>query len=114
MRSLARHRSCKHSKLPVVAGVSPANPANLTVPELFAGRGRPGSIGTHRRRTLEMACPQAVLWIYEMASSLCLATIAGVFCPALVAFGQDVAPTPQTAGQPVVTAVEVIVTGSNI
>jgi len=44
----------------------------------------------------------------------CLAPIAGVFAPVLVAFAQDVTPTPQTTGQPVVTAVEVIVTGSNI
>src|SRR5438132_3639181 len=43
-----------------------------------------------------------------------LATITGVFCPLLGAFAQDVTPTPQTTGQPVVTAVEVIVTGSNI
>src|SRR6476659_378325 len=44
----------------------------------------------------------------------CLAPIAGVFAPVLVAFAQDVTPTPQPVGQPVVTAVEVIVTGSNI
>jgi iron complex outermembrane receptor protein len=40
--------------------------------------------------------------------------IAGVFCPLLVAFGQDVAPTPQTVGRPGVTIEQVIVTGSNI
>src|SRR5437667_4655034 len=44
----------------------------------------------------------------------CLAPIVGVFAPVLVALAQDVAPTPQPAGQPVATAVEVIVTGSNI
>ena len=43
-----------------------------------------------------------------------LATTAGVFCPLLVALAQDVSPTPQTAGQPLVIAAEVIVTGSNI
>jgi outer membrane receptor protein involved in Fe transport len=47
-------------------------------------------------------------------TSPCLANIAGVFCPLLGAVAQDVAPAPPTAGQPVVTAVEVIVTGSNI
>ena len=47
-------------------------------------------------------------------TGLCLAITAGVFSPLLVTFAQEVAPTPQTAGQPVVTAVEVIVTGSNI
>src|SRR5437762_3274357 len=47
-------------------------------------------------------------------TGLCLAIIAGVFSPLLVTFAQEVAPTPQTAAQPVVTAVEVIVTGSNI
>ena len=45
----------------------------------------------------------------------CLAPIVGVFAPLLVALAQDVAPTPQQpAGQRVATAVEVIVTGSNI
>ena len=44
----------------------------------------------------------------------CLAPIVGVFAPALVALAQDVTPTPLTAGQPVATMVEVIVTGSNI
>src|SRR6267154_427391 len=43
-----------------------------------------------------------------------LATITGVFCPLLGAFAQDVTPTPQPVGQRVATAVEVIVTGSNI
>src|SRR5438309_4547663 len=43
-----------------------------------------------------------------------LAIIGGVFCPLLVAFAQDVAPEPPTAGQPIVTTVQVIVTGSNI
>jgi iron complex outermembrane recepter protein len=47
-------------------------------------------------------------------TGLCLAITAGVFSPLLVTFAQEAAPTPQTAGQPVVTAVEVIVTGSNI
>jgi len=44
----------------------------------------------------------------------CLALITGVLGPVLVAFGQDVTPTPQPASQPVATSVEVIVTGSNI
>src|SRR5437763_2873227 len=53
--------------------------------------------------------------MYKFASTgRCLSPIAGVFPPVLVAFAQDVTPTPQTTGQPVVTAVEVIVTGSNI
>src|SRR5207249_493656 len=43
-----------------------------------------------------------------------LATITGVFCPLLGAFAQDITPTPQPDGQSVATAVEVIVTGSNI
>src|SRR5438046_697102 len=44
----------------------------------------------------------------------CLAPVVGVFAPVLVALAQDIAPTPQPAGQRVATAVEVIVTGSNI
>ena len=78
----ARNDSCKHSRL---------------VSELVAGRGRPGSISMHRRRTLEMACPQAVLWIHEMASSLWSVIVAIIFCPLLVAFAQEITPTPQTA-----------------
>ena len=61
-----------------------------------------------------MACPQAVLWIYEMASSLWSVIVAIIFCPLLVAFAQEITPTPETAFQPVATTVEVIVTGSNI
>src|SRR5438477_3163281 len=51
---------------------------------------------------------------YQSVYGMTLAIIAGSFCPVFVAFAQDITPTPQTAGQPVVTAVEVIVTGSNI
>ncbi|PYK71045.1 MAG: TonB-dependent receptor, partial [Verrucomicrobia bacterium] len=40
--------------------------------------------------------------------------IAGVFSSVLAALAQDAAPTSQAAGQPLTTAVEVIVTGSNI
>ena len=43
-----------------------------------------------------------------------LVIIAGVFCPLGVALGQDRPPDPQPAGQPTVTTVQVIVTGSNI
>jgi iron complex outermembrane receptor protein len=42
------------------------------------------------------------------------AITAGILWPFPVALAQDVAPTPQVAGQAVATAVEVIVTGSNI
>ena len=78
MPTLARNYSW-HWKLPVAAGVSPANST-------------PSHICKH----------------------ITLATIAGIFFPLVAALAQDVTPTPQTAGQPVVTAVEVIVTGSNI
>ncbi len=44
----------------------------------------------------------------------CFAIAAGVLGPIFVTFAQDVAPTPQTAGQSNVTIEEVIVTGSNI
>src|SRR5207253_1603118 len=47
-------------------------------------------------------------------TGLCLAPIVGVFAPVLVALAQDIAPTPLTVGQPGVTTVQVIVTGSNI
>src|SRR5947208_580083 len=42
------------------------------------------------------------------------AIIAGVLLSVIAVPAQDVTPTPQTTGQPVVTAVEVVVTGSNI
>ena len=63
-----------------------------------------------------MACPQAVLCIYRIASNLCSLVIAIIFCPLLAAFAQELTltPTPQTAGEPVATTFEVIVTGSNI
>jgi iron complex outermembrane receptor protein len=44
----------------------------------------------------------------------CFAITAGCFCPVLMTFAQDLAPTPQPTGQPGVTIEEVIVTGSNI
>src|SRR5205809_1032236 len=44
----------------------------------------------------------------------CLAPIVGISCPLLGAFAQDIAAAPQPVGQRVATAVEVIVTGSNI
>src|SRR6266550_906304 len=47
---------------------------------------------------------------------LTLATIGIIFCPLLAAFAQELTPTPtpQTAGEPVATTFQVIVTGSNI
>src|SRR6476659_11163292 len=47
-------------------------------------------------------------------TGLGLAIIAGVLPSVIAVSAQDVTPTPQTTSQPVVTAVEVIVTGSNI
>jgi iron complex outermembrane receptor protein len=49
-----------------------------------------------------------------MAFSLYPLVITIILCPLLTTFAQDITPTPQTAGQPVVTTFEVIVTGSNI
>ncbi len=48
------------------------------------------------------------------APNLCLVVVAGVSSSVLAALAQDATPTPQTTDQPVVTAVRVIVTGSNI
>jgi len=44
----------------------------------------------------------------------CLVIITVLLCPTFGAVAQDVTPTPQPAGQPIATTVEVIVTGSNI
>ncbi len=63
--------------------------------------------GAERRR---VGCPAANL----NCKHFTLAIIAGSFCRVFVAFAQDITPTPETAGQPVVTTVEVILTGSNI
>jgi iron complex outermembrane receptor protein len=86
MRLLARRRSCKRSKL------------------LCCGSSRACRAGGERRR---VACE---------LRRLCLAIIAIIFCPLLAAFAQELTPTPtpQTAGEPVATTFEVIVTGSNI
>jgi iron complex outermembrane receptor protein len=89
MRPLARHRSCKHSRLLCCSG------------------SRACRAGAERRR---VCCPAA----NHNGKHFTLAIIAVSFCPVFVAFAQDITPTPQTASQPVVTAVEVIVTGSNI
>src|SRR5438477_5926717 len=47
-------------------------------------------------------------------TGLGLAIIAGVLPSVIAVSAQDVTPTPETTGQPVATAVEVVVTGSNI
>ena len=47
-------------------------------------------------------------------SKLCVAVSAGVLCSVIGTHAQEPTPTPQTAGQPATTMVEVIVTGSNI
>ena len=48
------------------------------------------------------------------ATGRCFAITAVCFCPVFKTFAQELAPTPQTTGQPGVTIEEVIVTGSNI
>ena len=45
-------------------------------------------------------------------TGLCVAIIAGVFCPTLVTFAQNPSSAPQTSDQAGVTIVRVIVTGS--
>ena len=65
------------------------------------------------------SCEQSKLLVVAGVSpansvGLCLATIASLFSPVLPALAQDVAPTPQTAGQASAITEEVIVTGSNI
>jgi iron complex outermembrane receptor protein len=48
------------------------------------------------------------------ATGRCFAITAVCFCPVFKTFAQELAPTPQTTGQPGVTIEEVVVTGSNI
>src|SRR5438874_1414119 len=91
MRPLARRRSCKRSKLLCCRG------------------SRACRAGAERRR---VGCST----IDHNYKRFTLATIGIIFCPLLAAFAQELTPTPtpQTAGEPVATTFEVIVTGSNI
>src|SRR5205814_3428164 len=91
MRPLARPRSCKRSKL------------------LCCGGSRACRAGAERRR---VGCST----LDHNYKRFTRAIITIIFCPLLAAFAQQLTltPTPQTAGEPVATAFEVIVTGSNI
>src|SRR6266550_4426266 len=91
MRPLARRRSCKRSKL------------------LCGGGSRACRAGAERRR---VGC--STLDDNYKRFTRAISTI--IFCPLLAAFAQELTPTPtpQTAGEPVATTFQVIVTGSNI
>src|SRR5207249_6421508 len=89
MRPLARRRSCKRSKL------------------LCCGGSRACRAGAERRR---VGCST----LDHNYKRFTRAIITIIFCPLLAAFAQEATPTPQTAGEPVATTFEVIVTGSNI
>src|SRR6266576_5511684 len=91
MRPLARRRSCKRSKL------------------LCGGGSRACRAGAERRR---VGCST----LDDNYKRFTRAIITIIFCPLLAAFAQELTPTPtpQTAGEPVATTFEVIVTGSNI
>src|SRR5438477_3626909 len=91
MRPLARRRSCKRSKL------------------LCCGASRACRAGAERRR---VGCST----LDDNYKRFTRAIITIIFCPLLAAFAQELTPTPtpQTAGEPVATTFEVIVTGSNI
>src|SRR5438132_1095848 len=91
MRPLARRRSCKRSKL------------------LCGGGSRACRAGAERRR---VGCST----VDDNYKRFTRAIITIIFCPLLAAFAQESTPTPtpQTAGGPVATTFEVIVTGSNI
>src|SRR5437868_5597190 len=72
-------------------------------------------------RSLQLLAENSRAALHECASmkkrantGLGLAIIAGVLSSVIAVSAQETSPTPQTTGQPVVTAVEVIVTGSNI
>jgi iron complex outermembrane receptor protein len=91
MLPLARRRSCKRSKL------------------LCCGGSRACRAGAERRR---VGCST----LDDNYKRFTRAIITIIFCPLLAAFAQELTPTPtpQTAGEPVATTFEVIVTGSNI
>src|SRR5215469_9298180 len=133
----ASDHSREHLKLPVVAGVSPASfwlrgrlgchykwpgspilatttKSHLVNTERFRHDGLLAkAFGAARRPTASSSTMQT--------PHSCVATtflrLFLVFCPFLAAFAQEPTPpttTPQTAGEPVATTFEVIVTGSNI
>src|SRR5437763_1316250 len=89
MRPLARRRSCKRSKLLCCRG------------------SRACRAGAERRR---VGCST----LDNDYKRFTRAIITIIFGPLLAAFAQEATPTPQTAGEPVATTFEVIVTGSNI
>src|SRR5438309_11181385 len=91
MRPLARRRSCKRSKLLCCRG------------------SRACRAGAERRRV-------GFSTLDDNYKRFTRAIITITFCPLLAAFAQELTPTPtpQTAGEPVATTFEVIVTGSNI
>jgi iron complex outermembrane recepter protein len=106
MRPRNRNRSYEDSNLPVVAAVSQANPT-------FKINAKHCSHGA--------ACPCFRKQPRRSAATgrggySGLAIIAVVLFSVIGARGQErrAAPTPQTAGEPVATTFEVIVTGSNI
>src|SRR5207245_9754293 len=91
MRPLGPHRSCRRSRLLPCSG------------------SRACRAGAERRR---VGCST----LDDNYKRFTRAIITIIFCPLLAAFAQEVTPTPtpQTAGEPVATTFEVIVTGSNI
>src|SRR5207249_3077358 len=125
MRSPTHNRSCEHGKLASSHLINTKGDVSVRRDQACPERSRTGArqgnvVGTSRCdvRTAQRAVPT----IYEMASrhwkncytskirgppyrntqkrantGLCLAIIAGAICPPLVAFAQDVSPTPQTA-----------------
>src|SRR5437870_10089092 len=86
MRSPVGDRSCKHGKLPVAAGVSPANPAPNHNCKHFTLAIIAGAI-----------CPSLIAFAQDVAPTL-----------------QTGAPAGGTIEEVIVTHEEVIVTGSNI
>src|SRR5947208_2873045 len=91
MRPLGPHRRCRRSRLLLCSG------------------SRACRAGAERRR---VGCST----LDDNYKRFTRAIITIIFCPLLAAFAQELTPTPtpQTAGEPVGTTFEVIVTGSNI
>ena len=122
----ARNHRCKHRKLPVVAGVSPANPAPSHSCE-YNKRVREWVRTVRGHLVNAEGCSHGAVSLcfreqHRRSASTERGGYSGFAIIAVVRLqllarrrkSPRPQPTPQTAGQPVATTVEVIVTGSNI
>src|SRR5882724_6846426 len=108
MRPPASNNSCKKSELVRSHLVWGAHAPS------HAGDGALAIANFPRSEPSSARAPNYAREARALPNQRCLAIIAGVLSSVIAVLAEDVAPTPQPDGQSVATAVEVIVTGSNI